>query len=318
MNKIAIQIANEINFADNILLLGHLSPDGDCIGSICALTLALRAAGKNAYFALNSPIPKRYAMIAEMSEYYLWDTVSRKGHDIVVAIDVADRERLGAIPKQLFGNAPISVCIDHHLTNDGFGDLNWIEGKAAAAMLVFELIKYMKLPINGQVADCLYIALATDTGSFSYSNTDSESLEVAAELVGQFGAEVAEISERVFSTVTLGHLKLLSRAVENLEIVGEVGITYLTNFDFEELEAEKDDCESIVERIRDIDEIETAILLRQMNKGGYKVSTRSKTRDVAAFCAKFGGGGHIRAAGCIIEDDLESVKSRISEALWTE
>jgi phosphoesterase RecJ-like protein len=224
-------------------------------------------------------------------------------------VDCADLQRLGSLIAA-FSRTEHTMNIDHHMTNNGFAELNWIEPDASSTgILVYELIKALGVEMNRDMALCTFVAISSDTGHFTYSNTSSVAFLAASEL-SEYELDIPAISNRLYRARSYLRTRLLGIILSRVELFSNdsVGISYVTR---EELNAHggRPDMEGMIEFIRDIDSVETAILLRETEKGLIRVSMRSKRKfDVGAFAARLGGGGHQRAAGCTLNGELFEIR----------
>lgn len=291
-----IKAAETLRAYDDFAIIAHISPDGDAIGSALGLRLGLKALGKTAKVVCEHRVPPVFEFLSGAEAVCGADAAAAR---CCVALDCADRRRLGLAAK-LFDAAEITVCIDHHGTNGGFADVNYVDESAAAtAETVYELLGALGVEIDGDMANCLYAAIVADTGRFSHSSTTAKTMRIAADLI-EAGADASEISNRLFSDEPLSKARLRALAINRMELLvgGKVALTTITQADISALHASAEDTEGIVEALRDINAVEIAVFIRETRDGSYKVSMRSKREaDVAAIATKFGGGGHVRAAG---------------------
>ena len=311
MQEIETKIRNEQDF----LIIGHISPDGDTIGSGMALLLALKSLGKSAIFVVDGKVPEKLAFLEQYAPIYTPESCPKQEFGCVIAVDVSDKGRMGKA-QALFDANDNTVVIDHHGTNPAFGAVNYIETVGAAGLLIYQLIQKLQVPITKQMADLLYIALCTDTGNFSYSNTDAEILHAAA-VLREAGADIPSIIERVYKERRLGATRLIGRSLEHLRLAadGKIALSYILKEDFAKLGALPEDTEELINYTREIKGVEIAIFLRQGDDEHFKVSFRSKKyADVASLAAEFEGGGHIHASGGHVRQPLEQAIERLIEA----
>ncbi|MCL4872897.1 bifunctional oligoribonuclease/PAP phosphatase NrnA [bacterium] len=314
-------IKPEIEKGKKFLVVSHVSPEGDAIGSLLGLALALRAGGKDAVAYLEDPVPDLFKFLPGAGT--IVHSLEGSGpFDATFAVDCGQKERLG---KGFMGlREPGKVInIDHHATNDSFGDYNVIEpGASAAGEMVYDLCKAASLPITKEVAVNLYVAIHTDTGSFHYSSSTPESFIKAGELV-RLGAEPWEVSKRVYENHPARKYKLLGMVLSTLDVVGlngggnaKAATLVVTQEMFRKAGAEKDLADGFVNYARGIEGVEAGVLFREAGELEYKVSLRSKGGlDVSAVAMRFGGGGHRNAAGFMLKGSLEAVKAKVIEAL---
>ena len=293
-----------------------MQPDGDNIGSSLALCLALQKLGKKAVFVMDDNIPELYRFLKGAREVEKSASFTELDFDLVIALDCGDIERLGKVA-QLIGKTKL-VNIDHHISNTKFGEINLVEENASAtAEIIYKLMKFMGIFIDKDIADCIYTGIVTDTGMFQYSNTSEETHSIAAELIIA-GVSPSDIFNKVYQNSPKEKVLLLREALKSLEFFNNdmVSCISITKAQVDSIADEDIDTEGIVNLGRDIFGVEAAIFLKQKELNIIKVSLRSKSYvDVSVIAKDFGGGGHIRAAGCTINDSLESAQQQILLAI---
>jgi len=287
----------------------HVSPDGDTIGSALALHASLLSMGKNSTLICDDTPAKHYEFLYE--KYSIVAPEKAQTAPVSIAIDCADFKRMGRSRLQ-FEKSPTTINIDHHFSNPSYATYNYVEGHASSTgEIIHELLKQLVITINLEIATYLYTAISTDTGSFSYSNTTPKCHLLACEFI-ELGIDVARLSSQLMNSRSLGKTRLLSLAISKLELFfdDKIGLIYIEQSDLAALGVRPEDCESIVDYIRDIDTVEIAIFIREMNNNKYKISMRSKLyADVGSIAQVYGGGGHVRAAGCPIAGDFNEIKA---------
>lgn len=293
-------IVNEIAKAENIVILNHVNMDGDAVGSAFSFASALRAMGKRAEVVMDEEVP---AYLVPFCDEYA--TKSDDTFDLAVCVDCGGMERLGS-RAPLFSGARNRIVIDHHKSNGGFGDVNYIRAEASSTCeIMYELITELTGTITPRQAEQLYVGILTDTGSFRFANTTEESFLYSADLLRR-GADVNRISIAVYESESLGKLKLKCRALSSLELHGDgkVASIVLTKKDFEETGTSQPDCEGFPGIARGVEGVEAAMCITALDN--VKVSLRSKNYvDVSLIAAKFGGGGHVRASGFTLPPDTD-------------
>lgn len=303
------QIIEILKEGEAFILTTHKDPDGDGIGSMLALGEALRDSGKTVQLLLEESVPSPFDLL-EGATGISQDLSNDMKWSGVFVLDCADEMRLGGLREHLSEIRPW-INIDHHETNTGFGDINLVEPKASSTgELVYDVIKELGLPLNTIMAENLFAAIQTDTGSFRYENTTSRALRIAAEMV-DLGVSPWQVTQKVMDGHELPRLKLLKLALETIELHhgGKIATIVLAKDMFEKSGAGKLDSERFVDFIRFIRGVEIAALIRQTGDGRFKFSLRSNNRvNVAQLAAVFGGGGHERAAGFDCEGDLGKLK----------
>jgi phosphoesterase RecJ-like protein len=306
-------IAVAIRKHDRFLVTTHENPDGDALGSLLAMTLALRELGKDAamYLFGEVPIPTEYEFMkfAELLRGPNPDVTDR----VVVAVDAANERRLGP-QEDLLAQAPFVIDIDHHHDNTRFGDLNLIVGSASSTgEILRDLFRELDVRLTPEIAEGLYIAVVTDTGRFQYANTTAKALRLAAELV-EAGADVHRVFQGVYENVAFAKLKLVARALENAQVFdgGRVIVSHLERSDFDKAGAEEPYSEGIIDYLRAVEGAEIAALIREpptQNGPTRRISLRTTTEgiDVSKIARKSGGGGHKQAAGFSSEASVDEI-----------
>ncbi|MGM1045241.1 phosphoesterase RecJ domain-containing protein [Paenibacillus uliginis N3/975] len=301
---------------DDYLIVSHVQPDGDAVSSTLAVGWLLSRLGKKFTMMNEGVIPKRMKSLwhaddlINMSEY-----PPQRSFSNIICVDCADFERVGRT-KQFFTEDAIIVNIDHHPTNNRYGAVNVVLPEAAAtAEILFDLLNLFEIEWDAEVATAIYTGLLTDTGGFRYANTSPKVMGIASELLS-YGVNGPELAESLLEEMTLPQLKVLVHALNTLNITpdGKVAWVYVTPQHMIDTGAVNEDLEGIVNYPRNIQGVEVGILFKQVDTGAVKVSLRSAGKvDVAALAQSFGGGGHVRAAGCRIEGDLEDTISKVVE-----
>jgi phosphoesterase RecJ-like protein len=304
-------IISLIKASKNILIIAHIQPDGDTLGSCFALDIMLKKLGKHSDIYCEDGIPHRYAEIFPKENI---SVLKEKDFDLAIAVDCADKARLGKAQK-IFMSTNNNINIDHHITNEKFGKLNHISEASSAGEIIFELMNAAGVEQDELSARYIYTAMSTDTGNFTYSNTGRKCLLYASELVELF--DIRETADILFRRRTLVLTQLIARALTRLELFdeGKIACVTLLKSDMKEYGASGSDCENIVDFAREIEETKIAVFFREI-KNGVKISLRSKGDiDVGSVAVSFGGGGHPNAAGCYINGNLEKAKNNLINIL---
>lgn len=300
----------------SFLIVSHINPDGDAISASSAAAWICEQLGKQATIINESELPKR------LNYLYRYDTIVQYNQDLslafdaVIAVDCADDKRMGKVVELFDAHTPI-LNIDHHATNNLFGQVNVVHAEAAATVqILFDLIRHAQIPLDVSCATALYTGLITDTGGFRYSNTSSEVMKMAAELIA-LGVAGHQLADTLLEKMTIGKLKLLKLALSRITFSEDekIGWVYIQKNDLTECGAEPEDMEGIVNYVLNVDGVEVGFLLKETKTGAYKASLRSAGAvDVAHVSQVFDGGGHVRAAGCTLEYSLEeSIELLVSE-----
>ncbi len=296
-------------------LAAHQSPDGDTLGSCLALRAALRTLGKEATVVCPDAVPA-YLQFLDGAKDVIGTDAIEPPKDAVIYIDCGDHKRTGHLRTAL-ESAPWQFCIDHHGTNPRESkDGDWVEEVSATGELILKLLKALRVPIDRGIATALYTAISTDTGNFSYSNTTPEAFRAAADLLG-CGINLPELNRVLFREKPLRKVKLIAYTLAHMELSedGRLNLCAIPESAIEACGASKEDCEGLIDCLRDIDTVEAACVLRESD-GTVRVSMRSKRFcNVAEIAGRFGGGGHVRAAGCTLELPLDEAVRVMREAL---
>lgn len=311
--KILKEIAEFIRGKDRFLITSHARPDGDSLGTAFALVEALGQIGKTAEVVNADPVPRVYESLPGSDSMIVSDRI-QGSYGALIVLECCNLERTGV--KGLGGIA--TVNIDHHLKNDQFGDLNWVDPKAAAVgEMVFSLFDELGVRITPEIATNLYVALLTDTGSFHFSNTTAETFRIAGELVGA-GAVPSEIAQKVLMNQPESRLRLLCRVLNSLEFDSgrQVAWLALTQEMLEKTGSSADDSEGMVNYALSVEGVRVCAFFKQERGQLYRVSLRSRgDEDVSAVAQYFGGGGHRNAAGMSLEGPFEDVREQVVSRL---
>ena len=303
-----------IKSSKNILIISHINPDGDTLGSMCGLAGAIKDNfKKKCDTLLISNLPKIYEFLPLVKESKCIDEIDKsREYDLVINVDVAAIDRI-CDGQTLFDRAKCTVNIDHHKTNNAYGDLNIIEADASSTgEILYGVMKELGWTISLDTAKCLYTAILTDTGSFRFNNTTSRAMKYASELV-KIGVVPAEIYKYCYESNPKSQVLLQAYCIEKAVFSPDNKIVYTTVYkkDIEKFNAGDDCTEGLTERLRAINSTEVAFVVKQSGHNISKVSMRSKGVDVAAVCTAFGGGGHTLAAGCVVKSSVEDTVRKV-------
>ncbi|HEV7927464.1 MAG TPA: DHH family phosphoesterase [Verrucomicrobiae bacterium] len=314
--KIIDSIIQTIDQSHSICVAGHVRPDGDCIGSQIGLSLALHKLGKNVSCWNEDIMPQKYAFL---DPGHLWQKPDgQRKFDLVICTDCASFERLGKVGPAAERRKSL-INIDHHESNTRYGDMNWISAReASTGELIFRLLQTARWPITPAIADCLFTAVSTDTGSFQYSTTQPVTYHTAGELV-RLGAHVETICHEVYQSFSLSRVRLLKHVYNHFHLAHHDQIAYLwlKQKDFARTGADRSDTEGLIDHIRAIEPVVVAVVFEEVGPDLTRLSLRSKSPniDVNAIAGQFGGGGHIAAAGARIPGKPLSVQRRVIAAV---
>jgi phosphoesterase RecJ-like protein len=298
--------------ASELVLLCHVDPDGDAIGSLLGLGLALKATGRKVSMVSPDGVPASYTFLPGSRE--VERTIGELGEvTVVIVLDCGDLERLGALREKVAGH-PLLINIDHHPTNGRFGRYNLVDPQAAAtAELVLSLLDRLELPVSLPVATCLYTGLHTDTGGFRYENTSPRVHRVAERLL-ELGVKPWEVADFVYDTKPLPQVLLIREALSRLKLgcAGRMAWVSLPRSVFRACGT--DDTSGLINYPRMIAGVEVALLFKETEEGTVRVGLRSRHVDVSRLALRFGGGGHARAAGCTLAGPLERAEEIMLKA----
>jgi phosphoesterase RecJ-like protein len=314
--KIASRVIESLRESQTCCVAGHVRPDGDCIGSQLGLALALRNEGKQVVCWNEDPVPQKLAFLDR--DHLIQPPQPGQVFDCVIATDCASYERLGKVTPCI-ARRKLLINLDHHESNTRYGDLNWVLGRTpSTGEIVFRLLKAAGWPITPSIADCLFTAVSTDTGSFQYPSTRPSSFQVAGELVHR-GANLSRICNEVYQSYPLSRVRLLQHLYNRFRLTHENQIAYcwLKQTDYERTGASPADTEGLIDHIRDIEPVVIACVFEELEPGLTRISLRSKSEQVSAneIAAQFGGGGHPAAAGARIPGRPLGVQRRVIAAL---
>jgi bifunctional oligoribonuclease and PAP phosphatase NrnA len=312
------EAARAISDADEIAFACHVGPDGDALGSMLGLAMAAENAGKTVVASFGSPyvLPPSLSflpghMVVPPDEF-------PKKPGLMVVLDAGSADRLAELGSNA-SDADTLVVIDHHVTNEGFGDIAVVDPEAGATgELVYEILRILEWKVTPEIALCLHTALVTDTGRFSYANTSPRTLRIAADLV-EAGAEPSLIGRHVYEQEPFGYLKAVAVAMgrATLDTERRVVCAWIGESDLVSSGIDWGDTENLIDLLRLAVEADTAALAKVHDDGRVKVSLRSRgDTDVGSLAASFGGGGHRLAAGFTIDDgDVEAVLQSVLDSV---
>ncbi len=314
--KIIDRILDALRESRTVCVAGHIRPDGDCVGSQLGFALALRQEGKKVVCWNEDPMPQKYDFLDP-------DGIFQKPKpglkfDCVIALDCASFDRLGEVGRRI-GRRKLLINIDHHESNTRYGDINWVSPREpSAGELIFRLLRAARWPITRPIADCLFTAVSTDTGSFQYPSTRPATYHVAGELVRR-GADLAKICDEVYQSYPLSRARLLKHIYSHFHLTHEDRIAYfwLKQADYARTGARSSDSEGLIDHIRAIAPVVVACVFEEMEPELTRISLRSKSErvNVNEIAAEFGGGGHPAAAGARVPGRPLSVQRKVIAAI---
>lgn len=307
------KIKKAVDKFNRFLVVSHINPEGDAIGSQLAMASLLKRLGKKVLVLNESPVP-HVLRFMKGAEGVLKEKPEVFDFDAAVILDSPDLTRVGKIAEYIKENKSV-INIDHHVSNENFAGYNWVEKDASSVgEMVFELFKVFKLKIRREEAVAMYVAIMTDTGSFKYTNTSSRTHRIIAELI-DIGVKPYEIFSKIYETSSLEDTNLLGEALQSLKVTAEGRISWLwvTKEMLKKTKGSLEGTEGIINFARSLEGTEIAILFRETGtENKVKVSFRSKGKaDVNKLASFFGGGGHKTASGCIMFGEIHEVESKV-------
>lgn len=310
------EIANQLNNSRKVGIFCHIRPDGDALGSGLALLVALKAAGKRACMMCEDEVPERLRIFPAADEL-MTHLPDESDFDVLVSVDCADITRMGIFSAFFRKFRGATINIDHHISNDKYAKINYVCECPATCEIIPQVLKAARLPLTKEVADLLAMGLLTDSGNFAHKDVTANTFLVAAELRSA-GADFSRIEYEMFSRQTKNRAILYARVLGTMRFCLEDKLVFITvtQKDFEETGTEKSYTEGFVDFPLTIDGVEVSIALMEVRKGQYKASLRSKSANVNAVAAEFGGGGHILASGCMLFGEYEEVIERLTYAVY--
>ncbi len=316
-NETIEALQSAVHAADCVLLFAHISPDGDALGSNLALSMLIEQLGKTPILVLDGTVPQQLRFLPGWERFVRPETVKTSGKVLAISTDVSCLERLGAC-QALYEKADMHVVIDHHATNDGFGEHNWIDGKApAAAVLVYRLYQALDRPVSKEAALCLYTALSTDTGNFIYESVNGECFSIMEGLMNA-GLDLSTYSRILFRTKQKSFVRVLAETLPSLRILpgGEIAGLQTTLQQMAKAGVDPYHVDGIVDYAIDLEDVKMAYYAHEKPEGGIKFSLRAiAPYRIDGVAAQFGGGGHHQASGCSIDLPMAEAVAQMEAAL---
>jgi len=314
--KIIDKILEGIRESRTFCIVGHIRPDGDCVGSQIGLTLALRNEGKKVVCWNEDRVPQKLNFLDP--DHVFQQPKAGSEFDCVIATDAASFERLGTVAPCI-NNRKLFINIDHHESNTRYADLNWVSAReASTGELIYKLLRVANWPITKPIADCLFTAVSTDTGSFQYATTQPGTYTIAGDLVRR-GAYLAKITDEVYQSYPLSRVRLLRHVYSQFKLTHDNKIAYfwLRKRDFARTGADSSDSEGLIDHIRAIEPVVVACVFEEIEPELTRISLRSKKPEINVneIAAQFGGGGHPAAAGARIPGKPMAVQRRVVAAI---
>lgn len=309
-----IDLSEAVEFlkgCEDAVILTHQSPDGDCIGAGFALKDLLEALGKRSRVLCSDEFPKRYDFMTSVGSGEEFEPKT------VIAVDIADPQLMGNL-RETYENK-VQLCIDHHISNVGYAEKTLLNaGASATCELIYELADAMKIQMSDHCAACIYTGIATDTGCFKYECTTARCHEIAAELMKSHKLKYAKINREMFDVKSIGRLKMERIVTDLMEyyLDNRVTMICITSDILNEQHVDANDLDGCASIPLQVEGVEVGVTIKEKSENEYKVSMRSANDvNVSAICQTLGGGGHIKAAGCLVKGTLEEVKAAVVEAV---
>ena len=311
------EIAAILRTRQRFVVISHARPDGDALGCTLAMTLCLRELGKDVTAWNEDGVPEKFRYLPG-SELVTQPPADPQTFDVAVVLDNAVENRAGTA-RTAIAHADVWINIDHHHTNPRFGDFAYVDPTApAAGQVLYELFRQCDLPLTYEMADNLFAAISTDTGSFQYPSTTARTYEIAADLI-RLGVNVGDLSQKMYESYPRRRLELLRALLNVLRLTSRdrVASFALSAETARTLGIQPEDNEGLIDSIRSIDTVVAAAFFEELGDGKIRISLRSKSPkiDVSKICGLFGGGGHKLAAGARTPGTLAAVQEKVLQAL---
>ena len=319
-NSTLAEIATALRSHESFVVMSHMRPDGDALGCQIAMALCLEQLGKKVTVWNEDGVLEKYNYLPR-AEIITRPPEAARDFDVAIALDTASLKRLGSCVRAV-GKTKLWINIDHHISSERYGDLVFIDEKApATGQILYELIRDQDLPLTYEMADNLFVAISTDTGSFQYPNTSARSFEIGAELI-KAGVNVGRLSQRMYESYPRRRIDLLRELLNALKFScdGRVASFSLTTATANAVGSRPEDTEGLIDHIRAIEGVVVAGFFEELPEGKIRVSLRSKDArcDVCKICSQFRGGGHQLAAGARVKGMLAEVEERVLNAICHE
>lgn len=306
------EIVNSIHCANKICITNHTSMDGDALGSALGLYNILKKMDKNVYVRIKENVPSYLNFLPGCKEISVSEDIISEDTDCVIVLDCGNVERINAVIN-INSKHYTLINMDHHISNDMYGDLNYVDTYASAVgEIIYDLMKPLNVKLCKDVAECLYVSILTDTGAFKYSNTSNKTHSIAGELIAT-GINFTEIHEKIFDNKSFNKIKFFGKVIDTIELFAnnQACTMEVREKDVKELSLVGEDTGDVIAFGTKIDSVEVTALLKEKD-GLTKVSLRSKKEvDVRKIAEQFGGGGHVRAAGFASNNSIEQVKKEL-------
>ena len=317
-NNNLTEIAKVINGAKIVAVCCHARPDGDALGSLTAICVALTNAGKEVYMLCEEQPPEKLCITPSTRKSYQQLPVDLKKLELFITVDCSDVTRLGSFGAQFGAFKGATVNIDHHVSNTKFAKFNYVfPDSTATCEIMPEVLKACGFEITGEIADALAMGLLTDSGNFSHRDVSAKTFAVASKLK-ECGANFCDIGYEMFTRQSKARAILYAKVLGGLRFALQDKLVFITvtQQDFEQTGTDKSDTEGFVDFALSIDGVEVSVAIMEVRKNQYKVSLRSRRVNVNAVASEFGGGGHVLASGCMLNAEYEEVIERLTHAVY--
>jgi phosphoesterase RecJ-like protein len=308
------KIVDKIMESNSIVIFSHVSPDGDSIGTSIALYLSLKEMGKEVYNCVDDKIPNVYNFLYGSEDIVSHDSLNKNNYDCLIFLDCADEFRAGKNAYNLLLKTKDTINIDHHASNNFFASYNLVESKAAATgEIVYDLILKMNSDITSDIAAALYVALITDTGSFRFDNVTSHTMDLASKLIN-IGVDINKVRVNLWESKSSESVVFLGKVLSTLEVSLDGTISWIIakNNLINSMDIDTSELDQIINYPKSIKGVEIALYFKELSNGSVKIGFRSKKFvDVSKLAAFFNGGGHPRAAGCIMKGKIDDVFDKV-------
>jgi bifunctional oligoribonuclease and PAP phosphatase NrnA len=309
LEDVADEIRRAVSADQTIGCLAHKDADADSLGSALGFALSMRAIGKTVHVMVPAPVPKLLSYLPGFDTLEIEPVKT----DVLFTFDCATLGRFGEL-REFVENAPFSVNVDHHVSNEGFGKVNLVDaGASATGQVVYRLLLMLQAPISAGVANNLYAALFTDTGGFRHENTTEAALRLGADLV-RLGADPALIALKSYKSRSISQVRLEGLAIAQMtaELDGQLVWSEITQLMLDEAGADMQETEGVIDTLQSIDSMKVAILFKENDTSAIKISVRTRDPyDATEICKPFGGGGHRRAAGAELNAQLPDARAKV-------
>lgn len=308
MDKLS-DISKKILKSNDIAIYCHTNPDGDSIGCMLALYLALKAKGKEVYAFCDCPLPKKFEFLPSANVFSFPD---KRKHDLGVSVDCSSNDRLGQCLRSFY-DCRYSIAIDHHASYSNFADMFYVEKEAAScSQIIYKLLKEIKV-MNDDIATLLYAGIVTDSGCFAFNSVTPEVHQIVKELL-EYKFDHADVVFNSYRVTSFDRFKLKARVIDHARFYddNQIGLIIFSAKDFSETNTTQEDTEGIIQELINISNVKVAYALAEVDKERYKLSIRTKNGiDASEIASQYGGGGHKAAAGCRVNGILEDIIEKI-------